>query len=257
MVILEDLSYDSALRYDKVLPEIFMNGRHFGMNVLMTMQHGRSVGPELRNMVGYIYVPITPSRLAQQQLYEDYFSCLPSVHHFRSILMQCTQNHECLVLDNTQATYDISKVMFYYKVPESELGREFTIKCRRQWKYHFAIGEGRHLGGAVGDAAKPALFAAPKADTRVVKLVAPTQESSGRPGVVTQLALTAGQLLGLDRGGAEGGSPAGGAGGPGSAGGAETKDGEGEEGPRVTVRRLGSLDDDFDADSLEFDSDEE
>jgi energy-coupling factor transporter ATP-binding protein EcfA2 len=137
LVLLEDCMYDSQIKKSPLMRKIFMNGRHIGMNILITMQYYASFGPELRTQVDYMYVPITPSLKTQIRLYDDYFGMMPSFKHFRKILMSCTQNWECLVLDNTKATYDISSMIYWYKATP---GRDYRCGCKELWAYHFAFG---------------------------------------------------------------------------------------------------------------------
>ena len=68
-----------------------------------------------------------------ENLYKNFFSGFDKKKDFKTVLDACTKNYECLVLDNTRPTTDVSEVCFFYK---AKLGRKFKFGCKKSWEYH-------------------------------------------------------------------------------------------------------------------------
>ena len=55
-LILDDCLYDNSWAKDKFMRSVFMNGRHFKLLFLLTMQFALGIPPNLRTNIDYIYL---------------------------------------------------------------------------------------------------------------------------------------------------------------------------------------------------------
>ena len=66
-------------------------------------------------------------------LFKNFFSGFDKKKDFKTVLDACTNNYECLVLDNTRPTTNIAEVCFFYK---AKLGRKFKFGSKKLWQFH-------------------------------------------------------------------------------------------------------------------------
>jgi hypothetical protein len=132
MLILDDCMYDDNWTRDSNIRYIFMNGRHFKVFFLITMQYPLGIQPALRTNVDYVFILREPYLNNRKRIYENYASAFPSFEFFCQIMDQCTQNYECLVIDNTSQSNKLEDIVFWYK---AEMHGDFRIGAPEAWAH--------------------------------------------------------------------------------------------------------------------------
>jgi hypothetical protein len=130
-VILDDCLYDSAWTKDKVMRLLFMNGRHWRIMLIITMQYPLGVPPNLRTNIDYVFILREPYISNRKRIYENYAGMFPTFESFSQVLDQCTENYECLVIDNNSKSNKLIDQIFWYKA-ESHL--DFKLGSREFWE---------------------------------------------------------------------------------------------------------------------------
>ena len=133
-LILDDLMYD-APRWikDVSIKDIFMNGRHFNLMFLVTMQYSLGLGPTYRGQIDYVFLLRENYVSNRRRLYEHYAGMFPTFEIFCQVMNQCTENFECLVIDNTIKSNDISSICSWYKADNHP---PFKLGAPEFWQYH-------------------------------------------------------------------------------------------------------------------------
>jgi hypothetical protein len=67
-----------------------------------------------------------------KSIFDNYCSVFPSFEFFCQIMDQCTQNYECLVIDNTSQSSKIEDCVFWYK---AEIHPDFRIGAAEFWAH--------------------------------------------------------------------------------------------------------------------------
>lgn len=133
-IIFEDVIYDSKLNRDTTVREVFLNGRHFGLFVLFAMQYALLIGPALRSNVDYVFLFRETLLSNQERLFKQFGGLFKSFAMFQEVLNACTENYECLVLDQTQCTSNnIEDCVFWYK---ADIPPPFRAGNATYWQYH-------------------------------------------------------------------------------------------------------------------------
>jgi len=114
-VFLDDMNYDKSIFKTKVIRELFMNGRHLGVTLVFSMQYMMDVGPDIRGNTGYIFAFADRIRKNRQRLWENYFGMFTTFAGFDKTFHKCTENYECLVMDNTNRNNQLGETVFYFK----------------------------------------------------------------------------------------------------------------------------------------------
>lgn len=131
-LLIDDLMYDKSLTRDKNMRLIFMNGRHWKLLFLLSMQYCMDLPPDLRANVDYLFVLRENIIDNQKKLWKYFFGMYEKFSEFQQTLMACTENFECLVLDNTSKSNKLEDCVYWYKATPN---RKYRIGCPQLWKY--------------------------------------------------------------------------------------------------------------------------
>jgi hypothetical protein len=132
-ILLDDCMYNKAFMKDTCIRQCFMNGRHWKIFFMLTMQYCMDLSPDLRANVDYVFVLRENVIQNRERLYKSFFGVFPSFDLFNKVMTACTENYECLVLDNTSKSNKLEDCVFYYKAP---IRKGFRIGSDSMWKYH-------------------------------------------------------------------------------------------------------------------------
>tara|TARA_B100000513_G_scaffold13455_2_gene5444 strand:+ start:4062 stop:4901 length:840 start_codon:yes stop_codon:yes gene_type:complete len=128
-VILDDCLYDQSWTKDKMMRLMFMNGRHWKIMLIITMQYPLGIPPNLRTNIDYVFILREPYLTNRKRIWENYASMFPTLESFCSVMDQTTENYECLVINNNAKSNKLNDQIFWYKAenrPNFKLGsKEF------------------------------------------------------------------------------------------------------------------------------------
>ena len=130
-MILDDCMYDDSWTHDKNIRYLFMNGRHLKVFFIITMQFPLGIQPALRTNVDYTFILREPYMNNRRRLFENYGAAFPSFEFFCQMMDQCTQNYECLVINNTTQSNKMEDMIFWYK---AEIHGDFKLGAPDLWR---------------------------------------------------------------------------------------------------------------------------
>ena len=132
-LILDDCLFDSSWTRDKNVRSLFMNGRHYKIMFIITMQYSLGIPPVLRTNVDYTFILRENIYSNRKRLYESYAGMFPSFDFFNQVMDQCTENYECLVINNNAKSNKLEDQVFWYKAAPHP---EFRIGAKSFWDHH-------------------------------------------------------------------------------------------------------------------------
>lgn len=132
-ILLDDCMYDRKFMKDICIRQCFMNGRHWKLFFMLTMQYCMDLTPDLRANVDYVFILRENVIQNREKLYKSFFGIFPSFDMFNQVMTACTENYECLVLDNTSKSNKIQDCVFWYK---EKIRKNFRIGSPAIWNYH-------------------------------------------------------------------------------------------------------------------------
>jgi len=128
-VILDDCLYDNSWSKDKMMRLLFMNGRHWKVMLIITMQYPLGIPPQLRTNIDYVFILRENYLSNRERIWKNYASMFPTLESFCSVMDQTTENFECMVINNNAKSNKIGDQVFWYKAqdrPDFKLGtKEF------------------------------------------------------------------------------------------------------------------------------------
>ena len=130
-VILDDCLYDNSWARDKLMRLLFMNGRHWKIMLVITMQYPLGVPPNLRTNIDYTFILREPYIANRKRIYENYAGMFPTFESFCQVMDQCTENYECLVVANNAKSNKLEDQIFWYKATSH---KDFKLGSKEFWE---------------------------------------------------------------------------------------------------------------------------
>lgn len=137
-LILDDCMYDESWQKDKNIRYCFMNGRHNKIFFILTSQYAMGIPPKLRAQLDYIFLLRENIYANRKRLYEQYAGMFPTFDSFCQVFEQCTENYECLVINNKTQSNKIEDQIFWYKADQHD---EFKIGNQQFWEMNYSSDE--------------------------------------------------------------------------------------------------------------------
>ena len=117
-VVLDDCLYDNKWTKDVMMRLLFMNGRHWKIMLVITMQYPLGIPPNLRTNIDYVFILREPYIANRKRIYENYAGMFPTFESFCQVMDQCTENFECLVINNNAKSNKLQEQIFWYKAQQ-------------------------------------------------------------------------------------------------------------------------------------------
>ena len=130
-VILDDCLYDATWTRDKMMRLLFMNGRHWKVMLVITMQYPLGIPPTLRTNIDYVFILRENYIANRKRIYETYAGMFPTFESFCQVMDQCTENYECLVINNNSKSNKLHDQVFWYKADNHG---DFRLGSKEFWE---------------------------------------------------------------------------------------------------------------------------
>jgi len=130
-VILDDCLYDNTWSRDKLMRLLFMNGRHWKVMLVITMQYPLGIPPTLRTNIDYVFILRENYIANRKRIYENYAGMFPTFESFCQVMDQCTENYECLVINNNSKSNKLNDQVFWYK---ADSHNDFRLGSKEFWE---------------------------------------------------------------------------------------------------------------------------
>jgi hypothetical protein len=130
-VILDDCLYDNKWTKDKLMRLLFMNGRHWKIMLIITMQYPLGIPPNLRTNIDYVFILREPYIANRKRIWENYAGMFPTFESFCQVMDQCTENFECLVINNNSKSNKLQDQIFWYKAQNHT---NFKLGSKEFWE---------------------------------------------------------------------------------------------------------------------------
>lgn len=119
-LVLDDCLYDNKWVRDVNIRSCFMNGRHFKLFFLITMQYALGIPPNLRTNVDYVFILRENIFANRKRIYEQYAGMFPTFDIFNQVMDSCTENFECIVIHNGAKSNKLEDQVFWYKASDHQ-----------------------------------------------------------------------------------------------------------------------------------------
>ena len=132
-LILDDCLYDQSWVRDPNVRSLFMNGRHFKILFMLTMQFALGIPPNLRTNIDYVFILRENIISNRKRIYDHYAGMFATFDEFCQVMDACTEDYECLVINNNAKSNKITDQVFWYKADSHP---DFRIGAPEFWEMH-------------------------------------------------------------------------------------------------------------------------
>jgi len=94
------------------------------------MQYPLGIPPNLRTNIDFIFILRENIVANRKRIYDNYAGMFPTFEVFCQVMDQCTENYECLVIDNTTKSNQLNDTVFWYK---ADTAPPFKICQEEYW----------------------------------------------------------------------------------------------------------------------------
>lgn len=136
-VVLDDCLYDNKWTKDIMMRLLFMNGRHWKVMLVITMQYPLGIPPNLRTNIDYVFILREPYIANRKRIYDNYAGMFPTFESFTQVMDQCTENYECLVINNNAKSNKLQDQIFWYKAQQHG---PFRLGSKEFWEISKNLG---------------------------------------------------------------------------------------------------------------------
>lgn len=130
ILIMDDCMADkNAWKKDQSIQEIFMNGRHYKLMYILTMQYSLGIEPALRSNIDYVFILYDDFFTNQRRIHDHYAGMFHKFEVFRKVFLECTQDYGCMVVNNNvKGSSNIEDKVFWFKAEDRG---KFDFGCKQ------------------------------------------------------------------------------------------------------------------------------
>lgn len=114
-LIMDDTLYDKSTLRSKNMRMLFMNGRHRKIFYLCAVQYLMDIPPDLRSNVDFVFALKENIIGNREKLWKCFFGMFSDYKEFSTVMDECTAGYDCMVLDNTVRSNNVSDCVFWYR----------------------------------------------------------------------------------------------------------------------------------------------
>ena len=114
-LLLDDCMYDKKIMAGTNTRELFMNGRHRKIFFMNSVQYMMDMPAALRSQVDYVFALKENIISSREKLWKYFFGMFQDFRDFNKVMNSCTQGYECIVVDNTSRSNDLSDCIYWYQ----------------------------------------------------------------------------------------------------------------------------------------------
>ncbi len=130
--IYDDVTYDKSFLRDDATRELFMNGRHYNIMVIITCQYLMDMGPDLRNQIDYVIILKDNIRNNRFKMFEYFAGVFNNYYLFEETFLECTKDREALVIWNSGLSHELDDCVWFYK---AKPGTKYRLCHPSFWEY--------------------------------------------------------------------------------------------------------------------------
>ena len=101
---------------------------------MITMQYALGIPPNLRTNIDYVFILRENYVSNRKRLYEHYAGMFPTFEMFCQVMDQCTENYECLVINNNAKSNKLEDQVWWYKAKDHS-NEPFKLCSQQAWDY--------------------------------------------------------------------------------------------------------------------------
>jgi len=143
-IILDDCMYESKeICGNKYIKEIFRNGRHFQITIIVTAQYVMDLPVALRSNIDFVFCMQENNVANVERLYKSFFGIFQSKQSFAQAFNVVTENYGSMVCDNLSRSNRIDECVFWFRALYP--CPSFRMGSSKFWNFHDTFYDKDHI----------------------------------------------------------------------------------------------------------------
>lgn len=136
LIVMDDcLASRGTWNKDPLIDTLLMNGRHYGITFILTMQYALGISPNLRSNFDYVFALADDVQTNIERLYKNYAGMFPSLDSFKQVFQQLTDDFGALIISTKGVRKNILEKIYWYKAPNLD-NSGFMFGGKQFRRYH-------------------------------------------------------------------------------------------------------------------------
>lgn len=135
-LVLDDCMYDKKNLKSTAMRDVFMNGRHLKISLMIAAQYMMDMGPDLRTQIDYVVSTREMIIANKVKLWKYFYGMFERFDDFSKVMDKCTENFGVIVIDNTSRSSSLEDCVFWYRadinLPNYRMGKDIYWKLSEQ-----------------------------------------------------------------------------------------------------------------------------
>lgn len=116
LLVIDDCMDNAKLFNNEVVADLFKNGRHWNMLVIIASQYIMDLKADLRASIDGVFLFSESNLTSQEKIYKQFGGRIPKPQ-FMQLMEKVTLDYNCLYVDNASQTQHWTEAVRYYKAP--------------------------------------------------------------------------------------------------------------------------------------------
>ena len=132
-IILDDCAFDKTVFKNPDLQEVFMNGRHYSVFLMLTLQYVLMLPIVMRVNSDVVFLMKDNNNNNVRKMWEQFGGVFDNFKDFKEVFDELTNDYGAMVINNNARSSNIEDVVFWYR---AEVREPFKAGSRSFWSLH-------------------------------------------------------------------------------------------------------------------------
>jgi len=133
MMVMDDAAFNKKLIASPSLREVFLNGRHSSITLIMTLQYLMDLPVSMRSNADIGVFLNDTNQKNRERIFNNFCGCFSDFYTFNRTFADCTENNEAFCVNRKAKSNAISDCVNYYK---ARFNLDFKFGAPETWVYH-------------------------------------------------------------------------------------------------------------------------
>lgn len=133
IMVMDDAAFNKKLIASPGMREIFLNGRHSSITLIMTLQYVMDLPVSMRSNADIGVFLNDTNQKNRERIFNNFCGCFSDFYTFNRTFSDCTENNEAFCVNRKAKSNAISDCINYYKA-RNDL--DYKFGAPETWKYH-------------------------------------------------------------------------------------------------------------------------
>ena len=134
VVVIDDFAFDRNTFRSKFMSEVFMNGRHSEVTLVMALQDPMAIPPAGRDNLDVVVTLRQPNMKLRKKIFDNYPNAFDEFSEFERTIRHLTNNYGAMVFNNLSNDNAVNKTLFHFRAKPGRTIARLGSPAWRQYR---------------------------------------------------------------------------------------------------------------------------